>query len=436
MYMRPLALACVICPCTLLSSQALLNVADPALANAALADYTNNVLRIEVASTNEWDASNPHQVRDLFPANMPYQLVVASAADRTAAEAAIACATNAMVPKVREMFQRARVMAPVLQGLFRHCRPGVTNEADYLSARAHPTAWREGDFDRERIRNAAMMLLENSMPLLTMLTPVYEEFETHPIRRAEPFLDYPDPRPETAFETLFGIGIVLRAPEKRRKFRFQARSWPVQNEKVSFVWKVITPQRWVSAKPFEGRGGFMAPKNGYAEFAFDWTVVGRRMDILVCARYGEGPYGPPALISFFVVPNEKRTYDKSGFIEKIEYVKQDVVIPQLYQNKGWTDEYKVDPTGNILGFVRMKAGLLVGKEDFSVNGEFVHEFQAEDMPKIVSPVKYFTKIDDPGALDYEILSERKTLPFRAVEPRNRGEFFRGKTRWVPQKSKL
>lgn len=180
----------------------------------------------------------------------------------------------------------------------------------------------------------------------------------------------------------------------------------------------------------------MAPKNGYAEFSFNWTNIRGRMDILVCARYGNGPYGPPALISFYVIPNEKRTYDKSGFIDRIEYMRQDVMIPQLYQNKEWTDMYKVDPKGNILGFVRLKAGLLVGKKDFSVNGEYVHEFQAEDMPKIVSPVKYFTKIDDPGALDYEILSERKTLPFRAVEPRNRGEFFRGKKRWMPARSKL
>ena len=180
----------------------------------------------------------------------------------------------------------------------------------------------------------------------------------------------------------------------------------------------------------------MAPKNGYAEFSFNWMNIRGRMDILVCARYGNGPYGPPALISFYVIPNEKRTYDKSGFIDRIEYMRQDVMIPQLYQNKEWTDMYKVDPKGNILGFVRLKAGLLVGKEDFSVNGEYVHEFQAEDMPKIVSPVKYFTKIDDPGALDYEILSERKTLPFRAVEPRNRGEFFRGKKRWMPARSKL
>ena len=426
----------IIIPYALIASQALMNVVDSSSANAALADYTNNVLRIEVASTNEWDASNPRKVLDLFPANMPYQLVVASAADRQAAEAAIACATNAMAPKVREMFFKARIMAPVLQGLFRHCRPGVMNEADYLTAKAHPTVWCAGDFDLAKIGAAAGRFTEGSVPVLTMLTPVYEEFETHPIRRAEPLLDYPDPRPEVTFETMFGIGIVLRAPEKRRKFRFQARSWPVQDEKVTFAWKVIPSQRWVSAKPFEGRGGAMAPKNGYAEFAFDWTAVGQRMDILVCARYGEGPYGPPAMISFFVIPNEKRTYDKSGFIEKIEYVKQDVVIPRLYQNKGWTDEYKVDPQGNILGFVRTKTGQFVGKEDYSVDGEFVHEFQAEDLPKVVSPVRYFTRTDDPGTLDYEILSDRKTLPFRAVEPRDRGEFFKGKKRRVPKKSKL
>lgn len=49
--MRHLVLVGVICPYTLLASQALLNVADFTSANAALADYTNNVLRIEVAST-------------------------------------------------------------------------------------------------------------------------------------------------------------------------------------------------------------------------------------------------------------------------------------------------------------------------------------------------------------------------------------------------
>lgn len=412
----------------LYASQALLNVVEAEAAHKAVAAYTNNELRVESVATGELTA---------FPANMPYQLVVGPASeDRERAEAAIVCATNAMPKDVREMYLKAHVMAPVLQNLFRHCRPGVTNEALYLTYAAHPTVWRAADFDLERIKEAARMILVNSTPLLVFVKTVYEDYESLPIRRAEPLLDYPDPRPETTFETPFGIGIVLRAPENQRKFRFMARAWPVQDEKVTFAWRVIVPYGRYGARPFEGREAWLTPPRGYAEIVLDWNLIGRRMDLLVCARYGRGAYGPPTIVSFFVIPNEMRKYGESGFIEKIEYVKQDVLIPQLYQNKGWTDEYEVDQKGDILGFVRLRKGQIFGKEEFSINGEYIHEFHAVDMPKIVSSVRYFTKPDDPTALDYEILPEKKTLPFRAVEPRNRGEFFRGKTRRVPKHNML
>lgn len=410
-----------------MASQAVVNVADADAAARVFSAYTNNTLPVVSVDVAEWDDSNSRSARDFLPANMPFQLVAGPAAtDRQRADAAIACATNALQPNVQALILRAGIMGPTLQWLFRCSRPGVTNAAAYLSPRAHPAVWRERDFDLTAIGKVAQNLTERALPLMTSIAPVFESFETFPIRRAVPLRDYPDPRPEITFEHPYGIGIVLRAPERNRKFRFAATSWPVRDENVSFAWTTISQGYRPSINPYEGRWSDLRPNLGYAEIVIDRQQIRNRLDIMVCSRYGTGAYGPPSVISFFVIPNEKRTYDKSGWIECIEYQKGDFVIPQLYQNKPWTDTYNVDEQGNIMGFSRLRTGQLFGKEPFGVDGDYVWEFHADDMPKVVSPVRYFTTPDDPNALDYEILGERKTLPFRKVEPRDRGEFFKGK----------
>ena len=207
--------------------------------------------------------------------------------------------------------------------------------------------------------------------------------------------------------------------EQRRKFRFVATGYPYRDRNVNFRWMVR--QGSVRIRPLQGLRDKYPPEKGYGELVVQhagWVV---RTDVLVFARYGEGPWGPPSVISFYALPNECRQYDREGRIESIDYRQDPAVIPALYQNKPWKDTFEMDSLGNVIGFQRTRRGQF-REERFSGAGESVTETYASDLPKTTQKVRYFTRPDDPATLDYEITDETVTYKMRAFEPRNRGEF--------------
>ena len=411
-------------------SAAMTNVADAASAWAAYADYTNNVLRIETASSAEWDVSNPRHTIDRFPANMPFQLVVGTAyEDRQMAERALRTSVIRMPADIREYFTRHHLLAPLQQWLIRRSHPSVTNEESYLSFAAHPAVWQAKDFDLDRLGKLAASLTSNSVPVLAVLQPIYEGYKGSPIKFAEPFVDYPDPRTEETYATPFGISVVLRALENRRKFRFLATGYPFGGRNVSYKWISLSP-RSVSiggypAEDWDVRKR-LVPERGYGEVVLGWGGAERR-DVLVFARYGEGAYGPPSVISFYRVPNERRRYDRNGRIESVEYLADQTAIPWVYQNKPWKDLYLQDSLGNVIGFQRMRTGIFE-KMPFAGPAEFVTETYPGDLPKTTKKVRYFTRPEDPTTLDFEVTGETVEHKMQSFEPRDRGEFPNAGTR--------
>ena len=402
-------------------SAAMSNVVESAAAWASYADYTNNVLRIAPVLPTEWSVSDPRRKVDRLPANMPFHLAVGSdPADRVAAEAALAAVTTSMPAHVRSYFAQHRLLAPLQQWLIRRSHPSVTNEATYLKVAAHPAVWTAKDFDLARLAQVAANLTSNAVPMMAVLRPLYEGFTTSPIRRAEPLVDYPDPRPEETYATPFGVSVVLRASERRRKFRFVASGYPFGGRNVTFKWVPVGVS--VGGFPWEDwrERQSVSPERGCGEVQL-WWAGGTRRDVLVFARYGEGPWGPPSVISFYSLPNERRQYDREGRIESIDYLQDPSVIPALYQNKPWKDTFEMDSLGNVIGFQRTRRGQF-REERFSWAGEFVTETYASDLPKTTRKVRYFTRPDDPATLDYEITDETVAYKMGAFEPRDRGEF--------------
>ena len=400
----------------LAASLAVSNVVDEASAKAAAQDYGTNVLRVVQIDDSEWKGG-----KIVFPANMPYQLVVGTGPeDRVQAEAALQTVVTSLQVQVRKRLEGCKGLAFVQQWLIRRCRPGVSSESDYLSAKAHPAVWTAKDFDLKRLAQRSAVL--NDLPMVSLIRPVYEEYKPAPIRRAEPLVEYPDPRPETVVETPYGVAIVLRAPERRRKFRFAASGWPVNDRQVNYKWVVMPPGR-VSIGCIQGQPN-LSPGRGGAELVLDWTNIRGRVDVAVFARYGEGPWGPPSIISLYVVPNERRKYGKDGKVASIEYLQTDVVFPRLYQNKAWVDEYQRDSLGNVIGFLRYKKNGGFRGEPFSMRGESVVESYPDESPKVAAKVRYFTRPD--GALDYETASDQVIYRQGSCVPTNRGEFPVGK----------
>ena len=423
----PLSAACA--PFSLLASDAVLAATSPREADRLFAAYTNNELKVVSATAEEWDASNPYKIVDRLPANLPCALMVARPSDAARAEAAIETVTTSMPAHVRAYFTQYKVMGPFLNWMLRRCKPGVKDEATYLSPAKHLAVWSASDFDLPALAEVARTVTSNHVPLVTALQPIFGEFSMNPLEPAQPVVDYPDPRPELTFATPCGIGIVLRAVERRRKFRFAAYAGRPGDPSVNFKWVVMStrPAAWAARIGRIHEQANLSPEKGYGEVVLDWQAIQDRLDVAVFARVGKGPYGPPSIISFYKVPNEVRTYDKEGRIDKIEYAQAELLIPELFQNKQWSDSYEVDDFGRVVGFSRKRYGQVINPERFSMRGEYIVEAHPSGLPKVARKVRYFTSPSDPGLLDYEITSKTVEYPTQTFSIRDRGEFPSAKT---------
>jgi len=407
------------------ASDTLTAVSSQTEADRSFAAYTNNELKIVSTAIEEWDAVNPYKVVDRLPANLTCHLAVARVGDAHVAEAAIETVKTSMPAHVRAYFTQYKVMGPFLNWILRRCKPGVVDEKSYLVSRVHRAVWSADEFDLPKLAQVAHDVTSNSVPLVTALQPVYGEFARFPTRKAAPLVDYPDPRPEQTFVTPCGIGVVLRAVENRRKFRFAAYAGRPDDTKVNFKWVVMSTSGatfGVTVTAMNGQWREFSPEKGYGEIVLDWMRLGARVDVAVFARHGVGPYGPPSIISFYKVPNERRTYDREGRIDRIEYAKSDFLIPELFQNKQWTDDYVIDDIGHVIGFVRKRYNQAINPERFSNEGEYVVEAYPSGLPKTSRRVRYFASPADPAILDYEITTASVDHPMQTFVPRDRGEF--------------
>lgn len=391
-------------------STARLNVSCEPAADAVFAAYTNGF--VTIAATDEDDFSRTRKgVTDVLPANLPLQLAVGPAPeDRLAAEAAVAAVTNNIPDDLRRLADRLRLTAPLVQRMLRRHHPGVTNEALYLTARAHPAVWRTNDFDIAALAAATKALTPYDIPLACMLTDVGESYRPAPLPTARPLVDYPDPLPERTYASPFGIGIVLRAPQRRRTFRFAARSWPITDPSVRFLWRVISPggASGVKIAPFRGNND-LRPDRGFAEIQLDWPALRGRVDIAVFAQVKGGTYGPPSVISFCKVPNERRTYLKDGSLGAIDYTAPLTPPSPLFAAKNWIDSYTLDGKGRILGFTRKRKGDIFGT-DFGHADETVQECHPDGMPFKTTHVRY-TLTD--GVLTWRETDETRTYKLGA-----------------------
>jgi hypothetical protein len=380
---------------------------DRSAAERANLAYTSNVVRCE------WAGENP-RVAALMPANVAFNFAVvgdsnsASRVAKTLEETA-----EAIDPALRKSLEQHGLLNSTLQWLVRSCRPGVTNAATYLNANAHPAAFREQDFDAATLKAAARSITGKGIALPVCVKVEYLDGAI-PLSKAEPSIDYPDAMPEETFAVPFGAGIVLRAPERQRKFRLSASTYPLPGRALKYEWRTT---RGVKLRPWPTTIAEVQ-KNGFAEATVDVLYCGTRADIFVFAQAANGLYGPPAVVSIYNPPLAKRTYAK-GKLQSISYLKESKNVPYdigpIWAPREWRDDFALNGKGRIVSFTRTTPGSFA-EEPFSAIGELVLSMSSSGMPLITRKVEYFIS-PETGTLGYRPVGEEKKYrlgesPFR------------------------
>ena len=383
------------------------NCVDRAAAEEAMCAYTSNVIRCY------WAGEDP-KVAGLMPANLSFQFAVAGDSDVTnRVQKVLEDVADSLRPEVRRELESHGLLNPALQWIVRWARPAVVKADDFVNPRNHPAVFRESDFDAERLKPFAARLSVDDIPLPVKVTFRYPS-QMSPLGKAEPVVDYPDILPEETFTLPFGVAIVPRALERRRKIRLSAVTWPVEKP-VEFVWRGCWALPWV-------HNGYQTPKAGFADVVYGVAGCRPRMDIMVWAKFGDGRYGPPTVVSIYSVPYCQRKYGKKG-IESISYVKTARNVPydisQIWIPRQWKDVFELNSSGQVFAFERIVPGRIRG-DRFSAIGELIHETSSSGFPLKTSRVEYFVS-PETGDLRYRETGDEVTYRLGESPYRRSGE---------------
>ena len=384
-------------------------VVDSNAAACVAADYATNAVRCL------WAGGDPKTAAAL-PANVAFQFSIAGSKQSVSDVQEILEETVAAIPtNLTPVIRRFHLLAPTVQWIVRSAKCKKPNRADYLWAGTHPAVFTDLDFNIGNLLTFARNLSAAELPpAATVWLKGEETPDRQPLAPALPGVDYPGVSPEVTFATPFGIGIVVRAPEMQRVFKFRAAAFPASNVPVSFAWTVLTGGAQV--QPWDGK---RQAKDGYGRVLLNVgnLCAKRRIDVAVFARWGNGPWGAPSVISFYISPYEIRTCRKNELVS-IQY-RPVAKNPPPYDISAictpaeWTDIYQHDDKNRITGFERLLPDGIT-KENFSDRNEKIVESHPNGTPKTAQKVRYFVK---DGQLRYEESGDPVSYKLETFQPR-------------------
>ena len=382
---------------------------DSNAAARAAKDFGDNVLHCT------WAGDKP-KVAAALPANVSFQLAVAGKEEDVSNVQAILDEAAAALPaKLLSVVRRFRLLAPTLQWMVRSVRCASPDRSDYLGSAIHPAAFAAADIDRDKLLEFARNVSPAQLPpAATVWLEEEETAERQPLSPAVPGVDYPGVLPEVTFATPFGIGIVVRAPESPRVFKFRAAAFPASNAQVSFAWTVLSGGSKVQA--WDKR---RQTKNGYGRIVLDYNALDAkgRIDVAVFARWGSGPWGAPSIISFYASPYEVRNYQGNALVG-IRYLPKAKTPPPydlsaICTPADWKDLYQHDEKNRIVSFMRVMPNEIKG-EDFSARNERIVESHPNGTPKLAEKISYFVK---DGQLQFKETGEQVSYKLETFTPR-------------------
>lgn len=212
---------------------------------------------------------------DVFASITPYWLTTAgrSYSDLPYLRAALE-ASRSLKPKVKAEIVKNGMLAPTIQTLIRKSLKSVTNEIDYLSYKAHPTALPMNGVDLKRLISKASSLTEKEVPPLAAITVL-----TPPPKVKTAW-------PELTYASACAWAFVLRSDEEERTFFVKAKG----ASEFTFVQTHGNGVRVKIEKSSENSAKVVLNRNGMSPT--------NRVDIAVFGRNPGTEWGAPSYISF------------------------------------------------------------------------------------------------------------------------------------------
>ncbi|QDY69762.1 hypothetical protein [Qingshengfaniella alkalisoli] len=288
---------------------------------------------------------------DKFSAITPYQIVSqgSSGSDRPFLRA-IGLAIAGLTPDTRNRLEAERLLAPTVQMLLRRTMRGINSRDDYLSGRAHRSA-----YDGKDIRPAALVTLANSLSP-EMIPPMVQLRVTRDFQ-AVPGRDYLARNlDEALFTTPSAIGRTWRSYDYRREIEVSVADTRDPNGlPLSFDWVILR------GNPEKIRFTYASTRRDRATIRIDWhdafttpydpDMLTNRVDIGIFANNGHVD-SAPAILSVAFPLFQDRHYEPTPNgprLQRIGYAADDQTFldPLLWPTAKWTDHLNYDDSGRL-----------------------------------------------------------------------------------------
>jgi hypothetical protein len=254
---------------------------------------------------------------DLLPLNTPCLLISqgSSFSDQPFLKALLST-TAALPPDTQKLLIEKRLLMPTLQSIFRRSNRVVKTSEDYFTGKAHPPVFDGAQIDEEKMVRIAHEMTPAKIPPLVLLRVIEES----KIEAGKNFFELTGSHPWQLSDTPISIARILRgnAAEHGMLISF---------DKTVNLFKAPLKMR---ACVLQGDPRFVhiesEPGGDVMRLRIRWeppviTATGirsHRIDIGVFADNGSS-ISAPAIISFYMLPNEMHFYDEKGRVSEIHY---------------------------------------------------------------------------------------------------------------------
>lgn len=272
---------------------------------------------------------------DLFPANNCCSIISqgSSLSDQPFLQAVLAT-ISAFTPETQELLIRKRILMPTLQSIFRQSNKMVQKPLDYLSGIAHPVVFDAAQLDVEKMVRMAQEMTPAKLPPVVQVSVVQET----ELMAGKDYFEAPKPLDHRLADTPVSISRIMRGTvDEYGMVIHVGKTADLMQRPVKIIFQLLQGDPNLVRLDFTGGGP-------YARLRLRWhppmiTSTGirsHRVDIGVFASNGVN-ISAPAIISFYMLPNEQRFYDERGQLTEIDFqtYNPDLGLPTNAQDLRW-----------------------------------------------------------------------------------------------------
>ncbi|MBL9114464.1 MAG: hypothetical protein JNJ83_05610 [Verrucomicrobiaceae bacterium] len=279
---------------------------------------------------------------DLFPANHPAVLISqgSSLSDLPFVQAWLSTVA-AFTPEVQELLIAKGVLMPTVNMIFRRSNKQVRTDEDYFSGLAHPVVFDAKNLDEKAMVNRAQLMTPLTIPPVAMLE-VLEE------RKPVNGVDYFEKEgvTEQLGQSASSVGRIFRGVGEVYSLRLSARrSVEIQGKPMKARWVLLQGRKdkvEIKSSADGTEAEIRVLWHDDMESASGTGIKAHRVDV---GLFVSSPLADsaPAIVSVFMLPNEKRYFNDGGKVSEVCYQahNEDLGIPRASEDMRWLQWMRV-----------------------------------------------------------------------------------------------